>query len=82
MITVLGVVSGVARVSAFEVEGVTRLSAIEVESGGGLLLTDVSGKFFRVGPGGKNPQEVLKLHPQNPETKGVPCALHLIDGSV
>jgi len=82
LITVLGVVSGVARVSTFEVEGVTRLSAIEAESGGGLFLTDASGKVFRVGPDGKNPREIRNLPPPSPAPKGGPCARHLKDGRV
>jgi hypothetical protein len=82
LITVLGVVSGVARVSTFEVEGMTRLSAIEVESGGRLLLTDASGKALRVGPDGKNPQEVRNLPPPNPAPKGGPCARHVKEGRV
>jgi hypothetical protein len=82
LITVLGIVSGVARVSTLDVQGVTRPSAIEVESGGRLLLTDASGKVFRVGADGKNPQEVRNLPPPRAAPKGGACARHVREGRV
>jgi hypothetical protein len=82
LITVIGVVSGVARVLTFEIEGVARPSAIEVEAAGTLLVTDASGKVFRAAPDGKNPREVRNLSPPNPAPKGGPCERYAHGGHV
>lgn len=81
LVHVIGALSGVAVVAAFEIEEVTKPSSIDVDAGGSIFLTDNSGKVFRTGPDGREASAVRKA-PISSVLPGGPCARQLSAGRV
>lgn len=81
LVHVIGVVSGVALVAAFEVEGLKQLASIEVDRAGFVFLTDTSGKVFRTGSDGSGAVAV-RTAPAATMLPGGPCDRHLKAGRI
>ncbi len=73
LVVILGAVSGVAEVGAFEVEGARNPTGIAVDSGS-LFLTDASGRIVRCALDGRGAAEVKQQPVQKPDLPGGPCA--------
>lgn len=81
LLHVIGAVSGVALVAAFEVEGLKQLASIEVDAGGFVFLTDADGRVFRTGPDGRGASAVRGAPARGVLPRG-PCSRHLSAGRV
>ena len=73
LVVILGAVSGVAAVGAFEVEGTRNPTGLAVDSGS-LFLTDASGRIVRCALDGRGAAEVKQQPAQKPDSAGGPCA--------